>query len=720
MAFRIPQVSQQAGSSVQLQAPGVVPVQSQAGNQLQQQGRALEGVGAAVMRLGDDIQDREDTARVTEMDSLLADYTRSRLSPVDGYRSQAGKSAMDGYEQVVRDIEEKRSEFLGKLKPGRQQDAFRNASNQRLLNARGIIDGHAAVQSRVDMASQQSAAIKGYQADYLENLGNPNEMKRYRELMLESVSGIGESIMADGATSNSLRAESLNGLHGAAVESFLEKGMPSGAEAYLKQYGGEMEPELRRKLSGVVKQEVSRQWAESETSGVGDNEFANARILRGIDGKLRRGEIGTDRHAMALRLADQRIKAVQREKDLVTSEAIAIIRGVDPDTSFSGLTSEQREVIDATGLREVADNYWTARRSGAPAPALDSQESEMIVSKLGLMDARSIKQIFTEKTTAGRYRQIAGVIGVDWQKHETRIKGILDNAFGEKTPEAAINAASTELRQRLGTFEWAHVKGHTSPTGNPVPRKYAPLDERVIRAAESRILQRLQDDPKLSVEEVMNDLNDIIVDSSMFTMSGATDGEVGIPAALMTFVHPDDRMGSTLVGSPEINPTRWADLPNRETESTSMPSALFDYFAKGLGVENDGTMRFDNLHPKEKQQKTIDFVDDWVSLGRPRNMSALQQAMELQRVAGGNEPFKLLSRTTPVEVKAQAAKYVEGDDVTIPPPSTRPQPGYTVTVNGFDVASGFNYGTDEAMQHDKVVEYLKALKQAQATSGTKK
>lgn len=716
MPFIVPQVSQQAGGSPQFQAPGVVPVQDQTGQQLQQQGQALERVGYSTVRLGDEIQDRNNVARVNEADSLLSDYLRQRLNPVDGYRSTQGKAAGDSYEAIQKEFETKRAEIEATLQNGQQRQAFGGVAQQRIGRARDLVDGHMAHQTSIYEAAQHEASAKTHAADYVDSLGDPRAMALSLSLLKRSVS---EAMDIKGASAEQKALairESLTGTHAAAIDTLITEGDAQGAKEYLAQNGEDMLPVVRNRSSEAVRSAVNKSWAESEVMPINGDPATTMRVLRGIDGKLRRNEIGADRHGMALQLADQRIKAVTREQDLVKSEAISAIRSADPSVPYEDMDPQQRGIIEVAGMREAAKNFWDARKNGAPAPALEAKEAEAIVAQLGLADARTIKQVFTGKTTAERYQAIAGVVGVDWQKHETRVKGILDNAFGEKTPEAAISAASAEIKQQLSRFEWAHVKDSV-PTldGKIVPRMLRPLDERVVRGVENRILERLQDDPKLSIEEVMNDLSDMLTDSALFTMPSATvtDRKSDFPASIQSYLHPDDRVGSVLADS-DVE-VRLSDFPNEKVAS-SMPAAIFAEYARSEGTNPDGTSVYENLPPKVKQQKTIDYVTDWVSKSRPRDVNTFRRVEEIQAMSGGSPAFVIVDRDTLIDVKEAAAKFMVGGKIYMP---TVTAIGKTFFGDGTTLSASTPEGHVYVAHKDPegIMRYLRAMKQAQEGAG---
>lgn len=251
MAF-VPRVSLQVGGSVQAQAPGVEQVQDQTGQQLQQTGRGLQIAGSGVQRLGAGIKLRNDTARISEADTQYGEYARKRLSSVDGYRSLQGKAAGDGYEQVRKDLEEKREE-IGRGLSGDQRVQFDRSAMARIARAQGVTDGHAAHQTSIYTAAQQSSAIKGYAADYVDGLGDPAAMAKSMVLMRRTVESMGDTVGASPEQRKQMMAEAMTGLHGMTLDTLIARGDSQGARDYFNDNGKAMEPAQRSRAQKMVK-----------------------------------------------------------------------------------------------------------------------------------------------------------------------------------------------------------------------------------------------------------------------------------------------------------------------------------------------------------------------------------------------------------------------------------------------------------------------------------
>lgn len=239
---RVPQISQQAPQPASFQAQGVVPYQNQAGQQLQQLAGAATNVGNAIFKKSEELRVKNDTARTSEADQMFGEFVRNELNPKSGYRSHLGKSAGDTYEQVLESLQAKRSEFAQGLQNPDQREMFNRASSARLSQARGVVDMHAAQQTNVYLGAQQSAAIKGYQADYLGNLGHPKAMLTSMANMQNTINAQADLVQATPEVRAQMMTDAVSGLHASALQMLLTDRDTGGAQLYLDINKDEIDP----------------------------------------------------------------------------------------------------------------------------------------------------------------------------------------------------------------------------------------------------------------------------------------------------------------------------------------------------------------------------------------------------------------------------------------------------------------------------------------------
>lgn len=655
----VPQVSRQVGGSVQLQAPGVTPVQDQTGRQLQQAGQGMQNLGQGVQRLGTVITEENDTARAQEAFALLSEHVRQKLNPMDGYRSQLGKSAGDSYDSVREELETKRKELAGTLQNDAQRQAFDGAARSRLGQGQGVIDTHAAEQTRVYGLAQKVAMLKANKAIYQDGLGDADVMIKALAMVKRDVEGIAEDTGMPPEAEQQLFKEHLAEMHANAISSAIESGDTVGARQYLNQFSGDLTGKVRKSLSKSVKVAEDNAFAQKRVSGISGDTKGDLQVLRSIAQEFRQGKISPERAEAASVAARQRMDAVTVEKDAIRSIAVATIRG--SAGSFEQLTGEERQVVIAAGFEDRAKSWMSARASGQPTPALEQGEAKRVVTQLSDLSPLEIRQVFSEKTTSKRYEQISSVVGLDWEKHQTTVKGMIDAAYGEDTPEAKVQSLNTEIRQMLTPNLWARAV--IGPGGLPRGQgAQNPLNEAVVRGMKEMILERTRQDPALSTQEAMDQVNDILIKSVMFDGQGVL-ADTKIPYPMMKYIDADDasKATNTSIGIPyrdiEINFIDIGDIDGGK--SGGMPPHVFDHYAS---KEPD----FEKMSPQDKSKYALLFARDWVSKNRPKTNAELQKLEAIDAQTLGDPDMRISSSITPAPIQAMAALYVDGDTVAIP------------------------------------------------------
>jgi len=229
-----------------------VPYQNQGGQQIRQVAKAATSIGTTLFKKSEELRVKNDTARTSEADQMFADYIRNELNPKNGYRSKVGKSAGDTYEQVLESLEAKRTEFAMSLQNPEQREVFNRSSSARMGQARGVVDQHASVQTNIYLGAQQSAAIKGYQADYLDSMGNPKAMIVSMANMRNTVNAQADLVNATPEVRGEMMNLAVSNLHASAMELKMNERDLAGARLYFDINKDELDPAVRGKITAQL------------------------------------------------------------------------------------------------------------------------------------------------------------------------------------------------------------------------------------------------------------------------------------------------------------------------------------------------------------------------------------------------------------------------------------------------------------------------------------
>ena len=166
--MRVPRFGAAPQTSGAFRAAQAQPVPTPPGLvQGEQAAKALSTFGQGVSRLGEQLQAEVDEAEVQGAANRYDEYSRGVLDPVKGYRSQVGRAAKDGYDEVVAEMEEQRRQIGEGLQNSRQRELYERYSQRRLERTRSFVDSHAAKQIQAFNVGEKEAALNSHVTDYV-------------------------------------------------------------------------------------------------------------------------------------------------------------------------------------------------------------------------------------------------------------------------------------------------------------------------------------------------------------------------------------------------------------------------------------------------------------------------------------------------------------------------------------------------------------------------
>ncbi len=234
---RIPQVGLQSPQVVPFQAPGTVPVQGSAGRQAAQ-------LGGAIQQLGHRVQDELDHSKVQEADSLLSDAIRKGLTdPETGYRTLAGKHAVDGRQAALDALNEQRRKIGSGLTPD-QQRLFQRAADARMQAATQAIDTHYSASLQAYQQGSKKAAVDAGIQDAIEAASaygpQSEEFQVAAGKVKRDIDLLSDMLGISPEQAAGLRQEATTQIHEANVAKMLDAGQVKAARAYMAKYRDEM------------------------------------------------------------------------------------------------------------------------------------------------------------------------------------------------------------------------------------------------------------------------------------------------------------------------------------------------------------------------------------------------------------------------------------------------------------------------------------------------
>ena len=212
----------------------------------QQIGEALSAFGQGASALGEQMQVEVDEAEVQSAANLYDEYTRGVLDPMKGFPSKLGRDAKDGYEDAVKELEEKRKEFGQRLQNPRQRELYEQYSKQRRDRSRSFLDSHAAKQVRAYNIGEKKAAVDSHAEDYIGLMTLPTpadpaeaarvmQQRRYALAELRQVTGDYADLQGQGPQERAQTVrQAERAAHAQVVQGLIEAGRYDEAEAMLR------------------------------------------------------------------------------------------------------------------------------------------------------------------------------------------------------------------------------------------------------------------------------------------------------------------------------------------------------------------------------------------------------------------------------------------------------------------------------------------------------
>lgn len=245
----IPRVPVSQQSYGQFTAPTASPMQDAGPQQMQQLGASLLNAGASAARIGADLQQDLDQGFLMESDALASELSRNA---VGSYRQLAGLPAIEAFQDTQEGLRTKLRNLSDTARSPEQKQRLERILVQRMQDASESMAAHRDVQVRNRAIGGAKAGMESEIQNYLAALGNPDDMKLARDLMMERASELSRHRGEDGDMAKLTLLDATTRMHAGAVDALLAADRPTEALAYLEQHKGEIAAPERAQVARVV------------------------------------------------------------------------------------------------------------------------------------------------------------------------------------------------------------------------------------------------------------------------------------------------------------------------------------------------------------------------------------------------------------------------------------------------------------------------------------
>lgn len=327
--MRVPQstlrVSEDAGATPNVVAPRITPVQDQTGEQISMLGQGLAQAGAGVSRVADFLQDEMDDA-VSQ--SVFNSYDEQSRQVAQRFRDSTGQDAITTYDQTIKQIATMRKDAEKRLQTQRQRQLFAARADSRDISLRGMLDGHAADQTRVFKIGALDAGSKNAMIAYQQSPLGSDEAKVQRELALRQQE---EALRMQGKSKDEIqlaRTLTLDSMHASMLDAITEQD-PKTAKTYLDAHRSEVLPStLRRAEANLERASLTEtatrfmmdaEQAAMQIGGTPAQQQVNAQAM--ADSAFKSGQLNAAQHERTTQKIQQRFYARRESFEALTKDA---------------------------------------------------------------------------------------------------------------------------------------------------------------------------------------------------------------------------------------------------------------------------------------------------------------------------------------------------------------------------------------------------------------
>lgn len=233
----IPRVPVSQQSYGQFTAPTASPMQDAGPQQMQQLGASLLNAGASAARIGADLQQDLDQGFLMESDALASELSRNA---VGSYRQLAGLPAIEAFGDTQEGLRTKLRNLSDTARSPEQKQRLERILVQRMQDASESMAAHRDVQVRNRAIGGAKAGMESALMDYQSALGNPEDMRLAREVMIQRAEELSRLRGEDGDMAKLTLLDATTRMHAGAVDALLAADRPTEALAYLEQHKGEI------------------------------------------------------------------------------------------------------------------------------------------------------------------------------------------------------------------------------------------------------------------------------------------------------------------------------------------------------------------------------------------------------------------------------------------------------------------------------------------------
>jgi hypothetical protein len=262
--YDLPTVAPESGVSFFRGDFNVTPMENMPAKQGEAQSQAILKAGVAMKKISDSINYEIAEAKTRDRDNMFSDNLRQSMLE---YNQKIGKEAVDTRADVEKKIDDLLTQSQDEIEDPLQREMFRNVAFKRMQIAKGEINSHYLKQVTVYDIGSRKARIENFATDAAKTLNiSPNDWERkteegkaegpfnlLRKNFVAEVEGLAKRLGYDKSQTKQYMSEQMSLFHKIMVDNYIANDNNTGAASYLKEFGSEISPDVRRQLNNLTK-----------------------------------------------------------------------------------------------------------------------------------------------------------------------------------------------------------------------------------------------------------------------------------------------------------------------------------------------------------------------------------------------------------------------------------------------------------------------------------
>ena len=262
--YDLPTVAPESGVAFFRGGFDVTPIENVPAKQAEVQSQAILKAGVQMKKIADALNYEVAEAKTRDRDNNFSDSLRQKALE---YNQQIGKNAVDTRADYDKNIDDLYTQFEDEIEDPLQREMFKNVAVKRLQIVKGEINSHYLKQVTIYDVGSRKARLENFATDAAATLNiSPNDWEQkteegkatgtynaFKKNFVAEAQGLAKRLGYDDSQTKQYMSDQMSSFHKIMVENYIANENNTGAASYLKEFGSEISPDVRRQLNNLTK-----------------------------------------------------------------------------------------------------------------------------------------------------------------------------------------------------------------------------------------------------------------------------------------------------------------------------------------------------------------------------------------------------------------------------------------------------------------------------------